>query len=59
MMSVTNPAYFLETTYQSYGGTVPSGWSSVAESDARALLPAQTAVDGMSILFENDAAPGF
>ena len=36
MMSVTNPAYFQQTTYQGYGASVPAGWLTLAEADARA-----------------------
>jgi hypothetical protein len=59
MMSVTNPAYFTESTYQGYGPTVPSGWPTLAEPDARALLPTQASVDAMDIAFESDLPPGF
>jgi hypothetical protein len=59
MMSVTNPAYFTESTYQGYGPTVPGGWPSLTEPDARALLPTQDSVDTMDIAFESDLPPGF
>jgi len=59
MMSVTNPAYFTESTYQGYGPTVPGGWPTLAEPDARALLPTQDSVDTMAIAFEGDLLPGF
>ncbi len=59
MMSVTNPAYFVETTYQSYGASVPTGWPLLAESDARLALPSRASVDALSIAFESSAAPGF
>ncbi len=60
MMFITNPAYFSESTYQSYGATVPTGWPAlITETDARALLPTQPDVDSMNILFENTAAPDF
>ena len=59
MMSVTNPAYFTESTYQGYGSTVPSGWPTLTEPDARALLPTQDSVDAMDIAFESDLPPDF
>lgn len=59
MMSVTNPAYFQQTTCQGYGASVPAGWLTLEEADARALVPAQASVDDMALAFENAAAPGF
>ena len=59
MMSVTNPAYFLESTYQGYGATVPTGWPTLTEPNAFSLLPAQASVDSMAINFESVLPPGF
>lgn len=61
IMSVENPAYFDSTTCQSYGPSAPSGWPSLSDAEAQALLPsgAQAAVDSMDIAFEDDSPPGF
>ena len=61
IMSVENPAYFDSATVSSWGTTTPAGWPTLAEADARALLPsgAQAAVDGMSLGFASSAPAGF
>ena len=63
MMAVTNPAYFDASHYTGFGATPPSsGYPSLDDASARALLPAVADVDNLAngsapIVFASTAAP--